>query len=97
MYVLMGKDSCRGVYDSKRKLREAVDYWMAEFPEDTLSYEEWDTNYILEPSSWGWCYIAPTSSIEELGKGGGHVPIMKFWGKNLAGVEWTYYDDEDTV
>src|SRR5271154_1823511 len=91
MYVLMDKYACRGVYDSKSALQAGVDYWMKEFPKQTLVYEEWQANYIPEPFSWEWCYIAPGSKTTDLMKGGSsYIPSKRFRGLNLVNKKWAW-------
>lgn len=83
--------SC-GVYTSRKKLAEAVDFWTkflgAHEPKLVLTYEEWDINYIPEPSTWDWAYISPECTWEELAGGGGIVPFPEFLGKNLINTDW---------
>jgi hypothetical protein len=89
MYVLMGDVRVRGVYDTEDALKRGVDYWMAQFPNETLSYEEWDVNYIVEPSSWDWCYIAPKAKTVDLMAGDSlYIPSKRFRGVNLVGIKW---------
>jgi hypothetical protein len=79
---------CCGCFDSKEQLTEAVDYWMKEYPERTLTYEEWIKNDFSGAVSWDWCYIPFGSSVEDLESGGGEVPDLKFFGDNLLKIEW---------
>jgi hypothetical protein len=79
----------RGVYSSEEKLRRAVDYWRGLRPDETLAYEEWETDYAPEALYWGWCYIPVGANRKLLGAGGGRVPRSRFFGKNLIGRKWT--------
>jgi hypothetical protein len=95
MFILMGDKACRGVYDTERTLRLAVDHWMKERPDDTLTYEEWQTNYSPEPLSWSWCYIAPGSKTINLMAGGScFIPSKRFRGVNLIGIRWARVSDK---
>jgi len=103
MFILLGgKDFnvARGIYSSKKELHNAVEYWMKEFPEQSLAHEEWEIDYKYEPFGWDWCYIAPNSSVKKLMAGGGMVPNKSWWGKNIVGVDWeevaeSDYEDEE--
>ncbi len=83
------------VCTSLEKLKEAVGYWMNERPLTTMTYLEWQPNYVHEPMYWGWAYISPTVTVEALeeGSGGGWVPQKELHGINLLEVDQQpYYD-----
>ena len=84
VYVLMlrgGNPLC--VCSTKKELQKATTYWSKEYSNQTLAYEMFEQDYIVEPLEWGWCYIAKCACRKTLKKGNGFVPPKSFWGKNL--------------
>ena len=79
------------VCTSIEKLKEAVGYWMNERPLTTMSYLEWQPNYVHEPTCWDWAYISPTANLENLEEGGGWGPPKELWGINLLEVDTQPY------
>lgn len=65
IYTLENLDSCvRGVFSSKEELSKGVDYWVREFPCETLSWIKWEMNQ-LDPRGWSYAYIS-SNDAEQL-------------------------------
>lgn len=86
-YALFCEDHIEGMFSSKEKLAERIDYISQIYPDKVQVYYEWQLDEI-EPRVWDWAFIPLSAIPSDLNKGGATVPYQKYFGLNLITNKW---------